>query len=261
VTLLNKQGYETSWISNQSGWGKRDAGIVLLSGLCKNTVFMDGLSDDNKSNSSYHYDEDVLSHFSNALNTPGNNSKFIVLHLMGCHYEYEKRYPANRNVFTTPPPAKTAVSTEQTQTILNTYDNALLYHDSVVNQVIRIFSEYSRNKNAALVFLSDHGEELYENRNYAGHGYPPSRVTSEIPYFTLLSPEFKKNYPAIDQTMKSRTNTPYSTYNNFYTLVHLLNLNAKEHKSKILRNGFFSPYYDSTRTRLVMGIDYSTINQ
>jgi heptose-I-phosphate ethanolaminephosphotransferase len=109
------------------------------------------------------------------------------------------------------------------------------------------------------MFLSDHGEELYEYRDHAGHGIA-NKATSEIPFFAMLSPGFKKNYPAIDAVMKQRTNTPYSSANNFYTLLHLLNINSKKHERKILKNAFFSPRYDSTGIRLVMGIDYSTMN-
>jgi heptose-I-phosphate ethanolaminephosphotransferase len=257
ITLLNKLEYETSWISNQSGWGKGDRTIVLLSQLAKNVAFMDGMADNDKANSSLHYDEDVLGYFEKELNSPSSKSKFIVLHLMGCHFEYEKRYPIGRNFFNSHSPAKTAAASERISTTLNCYDNAVLYHDSIVNEVVKIFSEHNQNKNAALVFLSDHGEELYESRNYAGHSYPPTRIMSEIPYFTILSPEFKRNYPDIERAMKNRTNTPYSTANNFYTTLHLLNINSKKYRNKILKQGFFSPYYDSSATRSVMGIDYS----
>lgn len=256
IVLLNNLGYETSWISNQSGWGKGDKTIVLLSQLCKNTTFMDGMADDAMSNTSLHYDEDVLSHFEKAINTESTASKFIVLHLMGCHFDYEKRYPADRNLFISDAPAKTSVSNQKSREILNAYDNAMLYHDSVINETIRIFNRYTSKKNAALVFLSDHGEELYDYRDHAGHGYPPNRVTSEIPYFAILSEEFKKNFPETDRTMKNNSNTPYSTANNFYTLLQLLNINSEKHKPRILTNGFFSPAYRSDGQRLVMGLDY-----
>ena len=260
ITLLNSQGYETSWISNQSAWGKGDRSIVLLSQLCKTSVFMDAMADNDKANSSLHFDEDVLEQFNRAMATAPQKSKFIVVHLMGCHFEYEKRYPAEKSVFVSEPPAKRAVNTARAQKNINSYDNAMHYHDSIVNEIVKIFRKETQNKNAALVFLADHGEELYENRNYAGHGFPPSRVTSEIPYFTMLSPDFEQNYPDIRSTMEQRTHVAYSTVNNFYTLVHLLNISSPTHKSRILKHGFFSPGYDSTQTRFVMGVDYSKMN-
>jgi heptose-I-phosphate ethanolaminephosphotransferase len=257
IALLNKMGYETHWISNQSGWGKMDKTIVLLSQLCQTSVFPDALADDDKSNASIHYDEEILPHFDRVLGVPSKKSRLIVLHMMGCHFEYEKRYPVDRNYFTTPPPVKTVVNTERAQNIINRYDNAVHYHDSVTNEIIKVFSKHTVNKNAVLVFLSDHGEELFEHRDHAGHGYEPRREISEVPYFVLLSPGFKKHYPKIVEIMKSRLNTPYSTVNNFHTIVHLLNINSSTQKNKINKNAFFSSSYDSTSKRLVGGYDYS----
>ena len=260
ISLLNKLDYETTWISNQSGWGKGDKSIVLLAQICGRSFFTDFRSDNDKSNASIHFDEEVLRSFETSLSKPSNKSKFIVLHLMGCHFDYEKRYPPAKNIFVKDAPAKTAVNGEKIKKIINFYDNAMLYHDSVLNEVVKMFTKYTINKNAALVFLSDHGEELYENRDYAGHSYPPTKVMSEIPYFTLLSTEFKKNFPLVEEVMNKRQNTPYCTGNNFYTLIHLLNITSTKHKSKILKAGFFSASYDSTRPRMVMGLDYDKMN-
>ncbi len=261
ITLLNKLSYETSWISNQSGWGKGDRTIVLLSQLCKKNSFMDAMADNDKSNTSLHYDEEVLKEFETEIGRPSKHSKFIVLHLMGCHFEYEKRYPLNKNFFRSKAPAKVAVDNERTQNSINCYDNAMHYHDSVVNQIIKIFSKNSIGKNASLVFLSDHGEELYENRNYAGHGFPPTKAMAEIPYFIMLSNEFKKNYPAIESNIKKRSNTAYSSLNNFYTFLQLLNIGSKQHNTRIQNRSFFSTQYDSTLPRLVMQMDYNKMER
>jgi heptose-I-phosphate ethanolaminephosphotransferase len=257
IALLNKLGYETYWISNQSGWGKSDGPIVLLSEVCKRTFFTDSLSDDDKANASLHYDEEVLKTFDRIMREPSEKSRFIVLHLMGCHFDYEKRYPPGRNHFTSVPPAKTAVSNQRIHSEINLYDNAVLYHDSVVSRALGIFDQHARSQNAAFLFVADHGEELYEYRDHAGHSYPPNKCTAEIPFFASVSPRFAKTYPAVNHTLKTRANTPYNTENNFYTILHLLNINSLKHRQLIRKNGFFSPAYDSTRTRLVMGCDYS----
>lgn len=256
IALLNKLGYETSWISNQSGWGKGDRTIVLLSKLAGTRFFTDERADNDAANVSQHYDEEILPSFERLLRKPSRKSKFIVLHLMGCHFDYEKRFPSGKKFFNEPPPAKEAANTERSRNVLNAYDNAMRYHDSVINEVIKIFARDGRGKNSALVFLSDHGEELYDYRDHAGHGFPATRASSEIPYFTLLSPDFEKNYPRIPEVMKQRVNTPYSTENNFYTLLDLLNIRSKKYRSRILRKGFFNSAYDSTAPRFVKGIDY-----
>lgn len=260
ITLLNKLNYKTWWISNQSGWGSGDKTIVSISQLCQQTIFMDKFLNDDKSNLSRHYDEEILNYFDKAMSEPlSSSSRFIVLHLMGCHFNYDKRYPKNRIVFTSEPPVPRAVNSKKNDDIINSYDNAMCYHDSVMNEILKLFSKHSLNQNAALVFLSDHGEELFENRDFSGHTYPPSRLTSEIPYFTLLSENFKKKFPETEKNMRARKNTAYSTADNFFTILQLLNIHSESYESQILEKGFFSSAYDSTRPRIVYGIDYSTM--
>lgn len=259
ISLANKLGFETTWISNQSGWGKGDKTIVLLSQLCNKSWFSDKRSDNDIANSSFHYDEEILPYFEQTLKKTSSRSKLIVVHLMGCHFEYEKRFPANRNFFKSLSPAKTAISNQNITTVLNAYDNAVLYHDSIINQLYSLFTLNCQAKNAAFVFVADHGEELYELRDHAGHGYPPNRITSEIPYFVGFSKGFKNNYPGVDSIAKTRANTPYTSSKNFYTLVNLLNISSPAYKNNILKHAFFSPIYDSTSKRLVMNIDYSAM--
>ncbi|MDI9341633.1 MAG: phosphoethanolamine transferase [Sediminibacterium sp.] len=257
LALLNKLNYDTYWLSNQSGWGKTDATIVLLSQLCKKSAFMDSLNDDSKSNSSLHLDEAILKSFDETLQRTPQKSRFIVVHLMGCHFDYEKRYPAARNYFTGESPAKVAVKTPKTRQLLNAYDNAMRYHDSVVNTLITIFNQRCHNQNAALLFLSDHGEELFENRDYAGHCYPPDKCMAEIPAFAVLSPAYKKQYPLMEEIIRKRKTTPFSSSNAFFSLLHLAGVHSKKHEQHIRHQSFFSAAYDSTKPRYIMGFDYS----
>ncbi|MCC6373108.1 MAG: sulfatase-like hydrolase/transferase [Bacteroidia bacterium] len=256
IALLNKLNYETTWISNQSGWGRKDGPIVLMSKLCQRSIYNDSLAENDQANSSHHYDAEILDSYQKILSSESKKSKFIVLHLMGCHFEYERRYPLGWNKFIGKAPIKLSVNNKKTEDIVNAYDNAVLYHDSVTNEIIKKFKNYTKDKNAALIFLSDHGEEIYEKKDYFGHCYPPTKIMSEIPYFTLLSPEFRKRYSAIDSVMHKRTMTRYSTGKNFFTVLYLLNIGSEKHNPEIERYGFFSPNYDSTYTRHVMGDDY-----
>ena len=178
---------------------------------------------------------------------------------MGCHYDYEKRYPEVRGHYKTKPPSKWA-DTERKIRLINSYDNAMNYHDSVVNDLLTVFSRYSeaKNKTASLLFLSDHGEEVFDNRDFIGHGYPPSKLMSEIPFFVYLSPFFKKNYETEAEMIQKRVNTPYSAQNNFYTLLQLLNIHSKK-EDQLERNAFFSARYDSASPRYVMGKEYKSL--
>ncbi len=95
----------------------------------------------------------------------------IVLHQMGNHGPaYYKRYPAEFEKFT--PVCKTnqieACSQEE---IINAYDNALLYTDYFLAQVIHFLKNYDATHETAMIYMSDHGESLGEKGVYL-HGIP-----------------------------------------------------------------------------------------
>ena len=58
---------------------------------------------------------------------------------------------------------KRADLNEQRRSILADYDNAVLYNDSIVYQIVKRFE----NKDAIVIYMPDHGEECYEgNRGF-----------------------------------------------------------------------------------------------
>jgi heptose-I-phosphate ethanolaminephosphotransferase len=260
VEITRQLGYETYWLSNQSAWGKSDGSILQLSRLSAYTRFLDPLADDIKSNTAIHYDEDLLPAFRNVLDSQSAGPKFIVVHLMGCHFDYEKRFPAGREKFTGDPPPGMVLS-EGSVPIVNAYDNAILYHDSVVSELITGFKRWGIQNEAALIFLSDHGEEMFDKRNFAGHGYPPVRSTAEIPFFVVLSDKLRAQHPAIEKAVKAKVNTPFSTSNLFFAVLDLLQIKSPKLNSVIPKKAFFNPRYDSTATRLVMGVDYKNMEE
>lgn len=256
ISLFNRLGYETTWLSNQAGWGRGDKSIVLFSGLCKNAVFTDGLGDDEAANTTLHHDQELLPHFRTALSRPAPR-KLIVLHMMGCHFDYEKRYPSGRTVFSDQPPGQPGADNPRSISILNAYDNAMHYHDSVVGELIRIFQEQCADRHAAFVFLSDHGEELFDYRHHHGHGYPANQATAEIPFFMLVSPYFRQHAPHMDSIIRSRIHSPWSSKDAFFTLLQLQGVQSQRYARPLSERAFFSSGYNPQRVREVMGQDYN----
>lgn len=96
---------------------------------------------------------------------------FIVLHQMGNHGPaYYKRYPKDFERFT--PVCRTnELGTCSPQEIANAYDNALLYTDYFLSQVIAFLRRQSGTFETAMLYSSDHGESLGEKGLYL-HGMP-----------------------------------------------------------------------------------------
>jgi lipid A ethanolaminephosphotransferase len=109
----------------------------------------------------------------------------IVLHQMGTHGPaYYKRYPEAFEKFT--PVCKTNQLENCTDAeIGNAYDNAILYTDYFLSQVIALLKAYDGKFETAMYYMSDHGESLGENGLYL-HG---------LPY--MLAPETQKHVASI----------------------------------------------------------------
>ncbi|CDL33291.1 Phosphoethanolamine transferase EptA specific for the 1 phosphate group of core-lipid A [Enterobacter hormaechei] len=122
----------------------------------------------------------------------------LVIHLMGSHGPaYYKRYPDSFRKFT-PTCDTNEIQDCDHQSLINTYDNTILYTDSVVSRTIDALKARQANMNTALIYLSDHGESLGESGIYL-HGTPymlaPEQQT-HIPFMFWLSPDYAKKTSA-----------------------------------------------------------------
>jgi lipid A ethanolaminephosphotransferase len=95
----------------------------------------------------------------------------IVLHQMGNHGPaYYKRYPSEFEKFT--PTCKSEELSSCTDAeIGNSYDNAILYTDYFLSQVIALLKTNTPRFETAMLYIGDHGESLGENGLYL-HGMP-----------------------------------------------------------------------------------------
>lgn len=95
----------------------------------------------------------------------------IVLHQMGNHGPaYYKRYPENFERFT-PACHSQDFSDCSDADITNAYDNAILYTDYFLSQVISLLKRNTPRYETAMLYVSDHGESLGEHGLYL-HGAP-----------------------------------------------------------------------------------------
>lgn len=148
----------------------------------------------------------------------------IVLHQMGNHGPaYFKRYPPEFEKFT---PACHTSQLEQCvpQEITNAYDNAILYTDWFLSQVIQFLKAYDNRFETAMYYMGDHGESLGESGFYL-HG---------LPY--VLAPEAQKHvaslmwlgasYRADRERMLERADDQVSHDDYFHTVLGLLEIKS-----------------------------------
>jgi len=151
----------------------------------------------------------------------------LVIHLMGSHGPaYYQRYPAQYRHFT--PTCDTNEIQDCThQALMNTYDNTILYTDSVVSKTIDALKARQSTLNTALVYLSDHGESLGENGLYL-HGTPymlaPEQQT-HIPFIFWLSKDYQQNFGVDAQCLRDQAATEAVSQDNlFSTVLGMMNI-------------------------------------
>lgn len=114
-----------------------------------------------------------------------NQDILIVLHQMGNHGpEYYRRYPKAFAQFQ-PICQKSDLSQCSQTEIDNAYDNAILYTDYFLSEVIQFLKKYDDRYETAMLYVADHGESLGE------HGF----YLHAAPY--MMAPKEQTHVPAI----------------------------------------------------------------
>lgn len=243
--LFRKVGYYTQLLDNQYFVSQ---GVNFLTNAELSAALFD-----NRNEGYYGHDGHML---------PGiqlsDSLSLTILHLNGQHYTYSDRFPESFALFKPGDYDAQDKSIEQRQ-VMAAYDNAGRYCDHVINEVIEQFKE----EDALLVFLSDHGEEVYDVRDYMGHGSalssPDPNYLLKVPFFVWMSDVARQSRGTLyDQLLQSES-TPSITTNFSHFLLTLCGIRSA---SVVQEKCFFSDRYDRTRPRIVLNsIDYDKENK
>jgi len=177
-------------------------------------------------------DVGMLSGVQSYIDKKAENNIFIILHQMGNHGPaYYKRYPADFEVFK--PVCKTnQLETCSTEEINNAYDNAILYTDYFLSRTIELLNKNSAKYDAALFYVSDHGESLGENNLYL-HGLP-NFIAPDTQRHVSAFLWFDKSYSGIDaDELLKKKDLKYSHDNVFHTILGLFNVNTSVYDNKL----------------------------
>ena len=220
--LFNRAGYETHFISTQPFGGNFKTSYDVLLDLSKNIYSL---------SSEKQPDEIILPTFRNILANGNKKNKLILIHLIGNHMAYEFRYTPPYNIFNNEKDhlvKETDFRDKKAIRTIDKYDNSVLYNDFVISQLIHILQDQS-NQKTALVYFSDHGEEVYETRDFAGHAYEKvSPSMCEVPFLVWMSPNFKKER----EDLILDTTRSYSTSDFLYSLSDLAGFNYLDYNDK-----------------------------
>lgn len=221
VRAMGEAGFDTAWISNQMPMGEFDSPVSMYALEAKHVAFVNhaaSLTDPS-------YDEDLIKPLRDTI-AQTHGDLFIVLHLMGSHLLYDRRYPEAFKQFQ-PTYLNKDTDVSDGERINNSYDNSILYTDHVLAEVIGVLRD--SNSTAALLFASDHGETLpTPTCSTSGHGVG-SRYDFEVPALFWHSDLYAAAYPERVAAVRANADQPTLTANVFESLVDMADVSFTGH--------------------------------
>lgn len=177
----------------------------------------------------FDYDGQLIDYYRHQIHTASIH-KFTIFHLVGQHIQAKKRYPRTNprfNHFTA-----TSLSwrndswlTQRKRQEIAHYDNATLYNDYVLQQITSLYP----NEPMVIVYLSDHGEEVYDYRNSIGRFYGNDLKNmldyqNCVPLMVWCNDCYIKKHPNIIEHLSQAKDRPLMTDNVCQLLFHLAGL-------------------------------------
>ncbi len=171
------------------------------------------------------YDGQMVDYYkSTSMKTDQN--QLTIYHLMGQHTQFDKRYPADDRrfkVFTADSINRNEEWLTMTKKqLIAHYDNATAYNDYTLNKIMQLYQK----QNAILIYLADHGEEVYDYRDSTGRFGGDNlkqllRFQYEVPFVIWCSDYYKQHHPYTIELIKQAINRPMMTDNTCQLLLYL----------------------------------------
>lgn len=215
--VANKAGYSSYWISNQEQITENF--MAALSAETSMNMYW--------ANPAAGPDENILPFL---RKIPKDGKQFVMIHLAGSHVQYNVRYPADYEM----------VKTDGHNKEENFYDTSIRYNDDVLKEIY----EYARdNMNLqAMVYCSDHGEDMGKARNVGEFTWPMVR----IPMWIYLSPEYIARNPEADAALRANLNKPFTNDLVFDTVCGILKAPNNHYDAQY---DLLSPSYGLTKEK------------
>lgn len=226
LDVLKRAGIDVIWRDNQSGC-KDTCNRVTVQNvsnlkdptLCANSECRDEILLQGLQGFIDHLDKDTV----------------LVLHQMGSHGpEYFKRYPKEYEHFT-PVCESNALNNCSRESIVNGYDNTLVYTDHVLSSLIDVLRSNQDKVDTAMLYLSDHGESLGEYNLFL-HGTPYMLAPEQQKHVAMLawfSDSYQKSYSVDTHCLQMSRDKPLSQDNLFHSMLGLLEVRSSVYQQDL----------------------------
>ncbi|GAB5539794.1 MAG: phosphoethanolamine transferase CptA [Salibacteraceae bacterium] len=213
VQLFNAAGFKTYWFSNQRPVGIYENLITKIAKASDQKVFINNA----RNSVQTPYDSVLVPLVERAVNESDVQKKAIFVHLMGAHADYKYRYPPHYRKYSRPS-KRINFPSDKATALTNQYDEAIVYNDMVVRSIID--QVQNSDGSSAVLYFSDHGEDVYEARDCACHTEKVgTKPMFEVPFLLWRSEAFKSNKPIANNTA-----SPYMLDDLFHGMIDLAGL-------------------------------------
>ena len=264
--VFRKAGYHVSFLTNQFQTKAKQEVYDFSGGFFINNEELSKVQFDTRNSRLHVFDEGLLREYDAIADTTRSKGQEVknqlyIFHLMGMHVTYRIRCPNRMKKWGVGEyPNDTDIPTKRRK-VLADYDNSVWYNDSVVNQIVERF----KNDEAIVIYLPDHGEEVFGPgaRHFFGRMHDAvinKRLADEefrIPMWIYTTPLYASKHPDVVEAIKKAAPKKYMTDALSHLLMGLAGIHTPYYNP---RYDLLSPEYDEKRPRLLKNkTDYDTL--
>lgn len=176
----------------------------------------------------YALDEELLPSLNSLLQT-SHPKLFVVLHMFATHSLFTNRYP---EAFGRYLPASGLRYEKDRAKIVNAYDNAVLYTDTLLSCMVSLLQEHSAV--SSLLYVPDHGVDLFDDSRgrFLQASPTPSYYLLHLPSFVWFSDSLLNIRPDLWTVAHENKGKRANVGTAFHTLMDIASIHT--------------PYYDSS---------------
>ena len=255
--LFRKAGYHVTFMTNQFLPQAKEAVYDFSGGFFLNNPTLSKAMFDTRNSRLYRFDESLLGEY-DRLEKENKENNLIIFHLKGQHVDYRTRFPRGRRHFNPEDYERPDLKQKELR-VLADYDNAILYNDSVVDQIIRRFED----DDAIILYVPDHGEECYGDGVHFYGRMHSAEITArlaheefDIPFWIWCSHEYMVNHPQLYADIRKARDRRYMTDALPHLLLYLAGISSPHYRDDLNVHyrddlNVLSPGYNEARPRIL----------
>lgn len=257
--LFRKAGYHVTFVTNQFLPQAKEAVYDFSGGFFLNNPELSKAQFDTRNTQLFRYDGGLINDYDH-LRPEDKEHSLTIFHLKGQHVDYHTRFPKDRTKWGVNDYDRPVLKPRERH-ILASYDNAVLYNDSVVDAIIRKFEK----EDAIVIYVPDHGEECYgDDIHFYGRMHSTditarlAREEFDIPFWIWCSGRYIKAHPDVFARVKAAKDKRYMTDALSHLLLWLGGIHCPEYREDL---NILSPRYNEERPRMLKNqTDYDKLD-